>query len=271
MLNRVASIQMTSAHDVKHNLEIAKKLIADAAAENARLVVLPEMFALMGVDQLDKVKHKEDISHGLIQDFLYAQARQHKIWIVGGTIPISVSGNENKVHAACLVINDLGECVARYDKVHLFDVYLNSSQETYLESQNVEPGSQVVVVPTPFGRLGLAVCYDLRFPEMFRQMHEQQVEVIAVPAAFTYATGQFHWDILVRARALENLAYVITACQTGTHENKRKTYGHSMIVNPWGMVVACLPEKVGIVVADIDLNYQQKIRQDFPVLSHRKF
>ncbi len=270
MSNRIASVQMTSTHDVQENLAMAKKLIAEAVAEEARLVVLPEMFAIMGLDQVDKVKHREQPGQGPIQDFLRTEAARHGIWLVGGTIPIAAKHSAEKVRAACLVIDDKGNEVARYDKVHLFDVQLRASQEAYSESRTTEPGDHVVVVPTPFGRLGLAVCYDVRFPELFRRMHAQDVEIIALPTAFTFTTGVAHWDILVKARAIENLAYVVSACQVGTHPSGRKTYGHSMIVNPWGDVKASLPQGVGVIVADINLDYMHQMRQDFPALSHRK-
>jgi len=268
---RVAGIQMTSTQDLTENLNDAKRRIEEAVAQRAELVVLPEMFATMGMDEAGKVKHREAIGQGPIQDFLHTQARRHGIWIVGGTIPISISGETNKVRAACLVYNDQGEVYARYDKIHLFDVQLRASQEAYAESKMIEPGDAVVVIPTPFGKMGIGVCYDIRFPEFFRQMQEKGVELIVLPAAFTYTTGVAHWDILVRARAIENLAYVVTACQTGTHPNGRKTFGHSMIVNPWGEVKAVLQLDAGVVVADINLADMAQVRADFPVLTHRKF
>lgn len=270
MQRRVAAIQMTSGDDVKENLMMAKKLIAEAAATGVGLVVLPEMFATMGMDQEEKIKLRETSGSGLIQDFLHAEALRHGIWIVGGTIPITVPDSDIQSRAACLVINDKGEDVARYDKVHLFDVHLRASQENYLESKTIEPGDRVVVLDTPFGRLGLAVCYDIRFPEMFRRMQAQDVEIIALPTAFTYTTGAAHWDILVRARAIENLSFLVAACQTGVHPNKRKTYGHSMIVNPWGEVISTLETESGVISAEINLDYMHQLRQDFPVLLHRK-
>jgi predicted amidohydrolase len=271
MQNRVACVQMTSTHDVKQNLDMAKELIEEAVASEARLVVLPEMFAIMGMDQLDKVKHRETPGNGPIQDFLREEAVRHGIWLVGGTIPLAASSDTQRTRAACLVIDDKGNDVARYDKVHLFDVALPATQESYAESQTIEPGDQVVVVPTSFGRLGLAVCYDVRFPELFRRMHEEGVEIIALPTAFTFTTGAAHWDVLVKARAIENLVYIAAACQTGTHPNGRKTYGHSMIVNPWGDSKATLSQGVGVISADVNLDYVHQVRKDFPVLLHRKF
>lgn len=269
MKDRVASIQMTSGFEVKENLHIAKKLIQQAVNEGAGLVVLPEMFAMMGVDQVDKIKHKELLGHGPIQDFLQEQAAKLKIYLVGGTIPIATE-SENKVNAACLVFNDEGKQIARYDKIHLFDVTLNGKTESYSESQTTEPGGKIAVIQTPFGKLGLAVCYDLRFPELFRLMHEQDVEIIALPSAFTSVTGAAHWETLVRARAIENLVYVIASGQTGTHPNGRKTFGHSMIVNPWGEIKATLPQGIGVIVADIHLDYLHQLRNEFPALLHRR-
>lgn len=268
--NRIACIQMTSSGDIEKNLSSAKRLIEQAAEQGAKLVVLPEMFAIMGLDQMDKVKHREPFGQGPIQEFLGEQAKQHGIWLVGGTIPIAVPQDNNKVFASCLVFNDQGKNIARYDKIHLFDVALSTTQETYAESKTTQPGHEVVVVPTPFGKLGLAVCYDVRFPEMFRFMHHQGVEIIVLPAAFTYTTGSIHWDVLVRARAIENLSYVVASCQAGTHSNGRKTYGHSMIVNPWGEVQVCLPDGIGMVITEVNLEFLHQIREEFPVLAHRK-
>lgn len=265
---RIACLQMTSTPDVATNLAAASALIADAARTQARLIVLPEMFATMGMDQTDKVRQKEAPGHGPIQDFLQAEARKHKVWLVGGTIPLAIDNNPEKVRAACLVINDKGEQVARYDKMHLFDVHVASSAESFAESRTIEAGQEVVVIDTPLGRMGLAVCYDLRFPEMFRSMHAKEIEFLVLPTAFTYTTGAAHWDVLVRARAIENLMYVAAACQSGSHVNGRKTYGHSMIVNPWGEVLAALPSGTGIITAEIDRDYEKKLRQEFPALNH---
>lgn len=271
MLYRVAGIQMTSTQDVAANLLEAKKLIQQAVDDEAKLVVLPEMFALMSLDQMDKVKHREEFGHGLIQDFLRKEAAHYGVWIVGGTIPLVNPENHEKVFAACLVFNDKGHCVARYDKIHLFDVELREDKEKYHESQTTTSGREVVVVDTPFGKLGLAVCYDVRFPEIFRMMQIKGAEIIAMPAAFTAPTGLAHWDVLVRARAIENQVYMIAAAQTGVHPNGRKTYGHTMIVNPWGEVEATLPEKIGVLTTDVDLKFLHQLRGDFPVLKHRRY
>jgi deaminated glutathione amidase len=270
MQHRVACVQMTSSTDVRENLESAKQYIEEAAATGARLVVLPEMFAIMDSDALSKVKVAEQSGHGLIQDFLREIAIREKIWLVGGTIPLITKDNPEKIRAATLVYDDAGELKARYDKIHLFDVQLRNTSENYRESKTTEPGDKVVVLDTPIGRVGLAVCYDVRFPELFRHMQAQGAEIIILPTAFTYTTGAVHWDVLVRARAIENLTYLIAACQSGTHANGRRTYGHSMIVNPWGIVSACLPAGNGVLSADIDLDYVRKLREEFPVLLHKK-
>lgn len=266
---RAAAIQMTSTQDVKNNLLQAEKYIDQAAKEGAQLIVLPEMFALMGVDQMDKVKAKEKFGAGPIQDFLSRQAAKHKIWLVGGTIPIEVNEEHPKVYATCLVFDDAGKIVGRYDKIHMFDVKL-VTKESYQESRAIEAGKNIVVLPTPFGKLGLAVCYDIRFPELFRAIQEKGAEMIAFPAAFTYTTGTVHWDTLVRARAIENQIYMMAAAQTGTHPGERKTYGHSMVVDPWGAVKAERGDDTGVVTAEIDIDYLQKLRETFPVLSHKR-
>jgi len=270
-MHRIAAIQMTSTEDVQANLSQAAKWIAKAAEQGARLVVLPEMFAMMGVDQMDKVKTREALGHGPIQDFLREQAAKYRIWLVGGTLPLTIEHENEKVSAACLLFDDQGNCVARYNKIHLFDVSLQKTQETYHESKVILAGDKLVVAETPVGKIGLAVCYDVRFPEMFRNMHEQSVEIVILPAAFTYVTGAAHWEVLLRARAIENQVYMIAAAQTGLHPNGRKTYGHSMIIDPWGVVKMSLPEEQGVVVADIDLNYLWRLRKEFPVLEHKKF
>lgn len=267
---RVAAIQMTSHSDVKKNFEMAEKLIREATDKGAQLIVLPEMFAVMGIDQLDKVKIREVYGQGPIQDFLSQQAARYGVWLVGGTIPVAAENAPEKVHASCLLYDDLGNVAARYDKIHLFDVSLSATRENYQESKTTLPGNKVTVVPTPFGKLGLAVCYDIRFPELFRIMHYEGVEIIILPSAFTYTTGSAHWDILVRARAIENQVYLIASAQTGLHESGRKTYGHSMIVDPWGVVKATLTDAPGVIVAEVDLEIVHKVREEFPALLHRR-
>ncbi len=259
---------MASGPNVGANLLEAERLISRAVKSDARLVVLPENFAIMGKNEQDKLKVKEVAGSGPIQDFLSQQAQRHGIWLVGGTVPI-VADAGNKVRAACLLYNDKGQQVARYDKIHLFDVELLDSKERYTESETIEPGRDVVVVETPFGRLGLGVCYDLRFPELFRKMLDQGMEIIALPSAFTAITGNAHWDVLVRARAIENLCYVAASAQGGYHVNGRETYGNSMIVDPWGSVLQRLPTGSGVVTATVDRKRLEHVRSTFPAIDHR--
>lgn len=268
-MTRVAAIQMASGPNISANLSEAERLIAKAAAAGARLVVLPENFALMGMSELDKVKAREPDGKGPIQDFLARTAARYGIWLVGGTVPL-VADDANKVRAACLLFDDKGKRVARYDKVHLFDVHIEESGEDYYESNTIEPGNEVVVVETPFGRLGLAICYDLRFPELFRRMVQEQVEIIAMPSAFTAITGKAHWEVLVRARAIENLSYIVASAQGGYHANGRETHGDSMIVDPWGVVLDRLPRGSGFVMAEIQPSRLEAIRRNFPALAHRR-
>ena len=268
-MTQVASIQMASSPNINANLLEAERMIEEAARKGAELIVLPENFAIMGVHETDKLKEQETPGSGPIQDFLFRQAQRHKVWLVGGTIPLR-SSVEEKIRAACLLINPQGEQVARYDKMHLFDVEVVGSGEKYTESETIEPGSEVVVADTPFGRLGLSVCYDLRFPELYRAMIDQGVEILAVPSAFTAMTGKAHWDALVRTRAIENLCYVIASAQGGYHLSGRETYGDSMIVDPWGTVMERLPRGTGVITARIDRSYIQSTRQLFPCIDHRR-
>ena len=201
--------------------------------------------------------------------FFHNRQSKHGIWIVGGTVPIDASVT-GKVYSACLLYNDSGEVVARYDKIHLFDVMLEDNEESYNESETIESGDDVVVVDTPFGKIGLAVCYDLRFPELFRAMADVGMEICVLPSAFTNLTGRAHWESLIRARAIENLCYVIAPDQGGYHINGRETHGDSMIVDPWGVVLNRLPQGTGVVVTDIDLDKLRKTRTNFPALEHRR-
>ena len=268
-MNRVAAIQMASGPKVPVNLEEAERLIGQAVQGGAELVVLPENFALMGMTEQDKVEQAEEDGSGPIQDFLARMAASHGIWLVGGTVPIR-SPEPDKVYAACLLYDDRGERVARYDKIHLFDVHLEDSGESYNESETILPGDRIVVAETPFGQLGLAVCYDLRFPELFRGMLEQGVELVALPSAFTALTGKAHWECLIRARAIENLIYVIAPGQGGYHVNGRETHGHSMVVDPWGNILNQLKSGSGVVPAEVDLERLRRIRSNFPALEHRR-
>ena len=261
---KVAAIQMASGPNVVSNLSEASRLIEIAVNQGARLVVLPEYFPIMGMKETDKVAVREQPGSGVIQNFLSKTARTHKIWLVGGSIPL-VANVSDKVLNSCLVYNEFGEQVARYDKIHLFNLDLGN--EHYHEGRTIEPGHQVVVVDSPFGRLGLAICYDLRFPELFRAM--KGVDIIVLPSAFTETTGKVHWEVLVRARAIENLAYVVAAAQGGYHVNGRETHGNSMIVDPWGRVLDRLPRGSGVVIAEVNPSYQASLRASLPALSHR--
>lgn len=269
-MSKCAAIQMASSPNIGSNLTVAEKLIGEAAAAGAKLVALPENFALMGDHELDKVKVREADGIGPIQDFLAAVAKKYAVWVIGGTIPIAGDA-DNKVRAGCLVYNDQGERAARYDKMHLFDVNVPGTHEVYRESDSIEAGEETQVLDTPFGRIGLAVCYDLRFPEFFRNMAKQGVEILVIPSAFTAETGAAHWEILLRARAVENLCYVIAPNQGGFHLNGRRTFGHSMIIDPWGVVMDCYKTGSGFVCADIDRERLEKVRAAFPVLNHRRF
>jgi deaminated glutathione amidase len=266
-MTRMAAVQMVSGSAVPANLDEAARLIGEAVAEDAGLVVLPENFAIMPSNDADRLAVVETDGQGPIQEFLAAQARRHRIWLVGGTVPIAAK-SADKVRAACLLFNDRGERVARYDKIHLFDVSLDNGEQ-YLESRHFEPGDQIVVADTPCGKLGLAVCYDLRFPELFRRLLDRGAELFAVPAAFTAHTGKAHWEVMVRARAIENLAYVIAAAQGGRHANGRETHGDSMIVNPWGEVLARRAHGAGHAIADCDRARLQSVRASLPSIRQR--
>jgi len=269
-VSKVAAIQMASGPNVKANLAEAEKLVKIAVQQEAELVVLPENFAIMGMTENDKVKIAEDFGGGLLQDYLRDLAVKYNIWLVGGTIPL-VSDEAGKVSAACLLLNPQGEVVARYNKIHLFDVTIEASNESYTESETISAGNEVVVVDTPFGRLGLAVCYDLRFPELFRAMVEKKMEICALPSAFTSLTGKVHWESLLRSRAIENLSFMIAADQGGYHVGGRETHGDSMIVDPWGQVLNRLPHGTGVVVANIDMVKLEHTRKMFPALDHQRF
>jgi nitrilase len=269
MKSRVAAIQMVSGAEVAANLETAGSLIAEAAAQGAGLVVLPENFAIMGRSDRDKLMVREAEGVGPIQDFLERQARRHALWLIGGTIPLA-GPDQDRVYASCLAYGPDGRRGARYDKLHLFDVELSASGERYAESATIAAGREVAIVETPLGRVGLAVCYDLRFPEMFRAMGRHGVDLIALPSAFTAETGRAHWEVLLRARAVENLCYVIAADQGGRHADGRETYGDSMIVEPWGQVLSRLASGTGVVVADVDRTRLDRLRREFPSLEHRR-
>ncbi|MEY3885532.1 MAG: hypothetical protein RIS87_1307 [Pseudomonadota bacterium] len=261
---KVAAIQMASGPYVAANLSEAERLIEIAANQGAKLVVLPEYFAIMGLKETDKVAVREEEGKGPIQSFLAKMAKKHKIWLVGGSIPL-VSNFPNKVRNSCLVFDDKGQLAARYDKIHLFGLDLGN--EHYHEEKTIESGDAIKVVDTPFGRIGLSICYDLRFPELYRAMKD--VNIIVVPAAFTDTTGRAHWETLIRARAIENLSYVIASAQGGYHLSGRETHGNSMIVDPWGVILDRLPRGSGVVISTINPQYQASLRNSLPALKHR--
>jgi len=255
---RIAALQMVSAPELAPNLEAAGRLFEAAAAAGARLAALPENFYCIGRNERDKVALREPDGKGPVQDFLSAMARKHGIWIVGGTAPIETTSPE-KIRSACLVYDDKGKRMARYDKSHLFR--FERGEERYDEARTIEPGSGGVALDSPFGRLALSVCYDVRFPELYRGLGN--FEVMFVPSAFTVPTGAAHWETLLRARAIENQAYVVAPAQGGLHPGGRRTYGHSMIVDPWGEVLGVRPEGEGVVLAEIDLERVKQVRRSF--------
>jgi len=265
---RVAAIQMTSGHDIEANLEAAGRFLGDAARLGAVLAALPENFAFMGKDSGDKRAVAEPDGAGRIQNFLADTARRLKIWIVGGTVPLRQSA-DGRVSASSLVYDALGQRVARYDKMHLFDVDVPGSSESHRESAHTVAGHDSRVVDTPVGKLGLAVCYDMRFPELFRVMSRQGADMFVVPSAFTVPTGRAHWETLLRARAIENLAGLIAPAQWGVHPSGRETFGDSMVIDHWGKVLARMPGGTGCVVADIDAAARMDARTRFPALEHR--
>lgn len=291
-MTTVAAVQMTSGPEVAGNLAIAARLLEQAAERGAVIAALPENFAIMGRTEADKLAVAEADGAGPIQSFLSETARRLKLWIIGGTIPLrafwghsSFSGqprgerpfemeNEEcpqKTAAACLVYDDRGERRARYDKIHLFDVKVPDKAEEYRESATIVPGREPVVVDTPAGRLGLAVCYDVRFPELFRQLTVKGAQWFSLPSAFTAPTGRAHWETLLRARAIENLCFMVAPAQSGLHANGRETHGDTMVVDFWGNVLSRLPSGAGLVTARFDHEKQAEVRQSFPALSHRVF
>ena len=263
-LYRVAAVQTVSGPEVEANLREVGMLIAQAADLGARLVALPEYFAVISPDEQAKVRIREREGSGPLQDFLREAAVRHGIWLIGGTVPL-VSNDATKVRNATLVYDDQGMQVARYDKIHLFG--FRRGEEHYEESATIEPGNEVVSFDAPFGRVALSVCYDLRFPELFRAMGK--VDLIVLPAAFTYTTGEAHWEVLLRARAIENQCYVLAPAQGGRHPSGRRTFGDTMLIDPWGEVVARRREGPGVVTGDIDLQHIARVRQSLPALAHR--
>ena len=261
---RLAAVQMISTPRVDENLATAGRLIAEAAAQGAQLVALPEYFPIMGLRERDKVAVREVDGQGPIQDFLGGTARRHGIWLVGGSMPL-VAASPDKVLNSSLVFNPLGERVARYDKVHLFGFEKNG--ERYDESASIEPGTQPVSFETPFARVGLSICYDMRFPELYRRLGVN--DLLVIPAAFTETTGRAHWEILLRARAIENQCYVLAIGQGGLHENRRETHGNSMLIDPWGVVLTRRDKGEGVVIGDLDHARIAEVRASLPALKHR--
>ena len=261
---RLAAVQMISTPRVDENLATAGRLIGEAAAQGAQLVALPEYFPIMGLRERDKVAVREVDGQGPIQDFLRDTARRHGIWLVGGSMPL-VAASPDKVLNSSLVFNPLGERVARYDKIHLFGFEKNG--ERYDESASIEPGTQPVSFETPFARVGLSICYDMRFPELYRRLGVN--DLLVIPAAFTETTGRAHWEILLRARAIENQCYVLAIGQGGLHENRRETHGNSMLIDPWGVVLTRRDKGEGVVIGDLDHARIAEVRASLPALKHR--
>ena len=272
---KIAAVQMVSTPRVAANLETARRLVARAAGEGAQLVVLPEYFCFMGANDRDKLAIAEAPGTGPIQRMLAEMAREHRVWLSGGTLPLTLDDGGAKdgvavdrVMTADLVFSPRGELAARYDKMHLFAY--DNGRERYDEGRTLRAGSNAVAFDADGVRVGLSVCYDLRFPELYRALMRPPCDLLSVPSAFTYTTGAAHWELLLRARAVENQCYVIAAAQGGTHENGRRTFGHSLVIDPWGEVVACLDEGEGVVVAELQRERIESVRRQLPALEHRR-
>jgi nitrilase len=269
---KIAALQMVSTPRVGDNLQRARDLAAQAAAAGAELLVLPEYFCLMGQHDRDKLVHAEAEGEGPIQDTLAGIAREHRVWLVGGTLPLRMAGVEDRAYNATLVYGPDGRQVVRYDKIHLFR--FDDGERRYDEAATLRPGAQVRAFDARgreggAWRVGLSICYDLRFPELYRALMQPPCDLIAVPAAFTHATGQAHWELLLRARAVENQCYVVASAQGGRHENGRRTFGHSMVIDPWGEVLAVQAEGDGVVVAEMQRERLEQVRRQLPALGHR--
>lgn len=264
-MTKIAALQFVSTPEPRENFAVAHRLVAEAAKQGAELVLLPEYWPVMGMQDTDKVALAEQLDAGPIQECMATLSRQFGVWLIGGTLPL-ISPEEGKVLNTVLAYAPDGKRISRYDKIHLFG--FKKGDESYDESRTIMPGTTVGTFETPIGRVGLSVCYDLRFPELYRAMGD--CTLIVVPAAFTYTTGKAHWEILLRARAIENQCYVLAAAQGGKHVNGRRTWGHSMLVDPWGEIKAEIPEGEGVIVGDIDQELIARVRENLPALKHRK-
>jgi deaminated glutathione amidase len=268
-MGKVAAIQMTSSHVVAENLASAEAFLREAKDAGALIACLPENFSFIGLKDADKLQVAESDGNGPVQAFLSETAAKLKLWILGGTIVIRTNDSSRVANSSLLIDAD-GKRVARYDKIHLFDVTIPGRNEQYRESSHVLPGRDPVIADTPVGKLGLSVCYDMRFPELYRELVLQGAEWLAMPAAFTVPTGRAHWETLLRARAIENLCYVVAPAQSGLHSSGRETYGDSLIVDYWGQVLSRLAKGTGVITADIDLASQAESRARFPALDNRQ-
>ncbi|MBS3804589.1 MAG: carbon-nitrogen hydrolase family protein [Oleiphilaceae bacterium] len=270
----VAAIQMVSGRDIEANLREAAQLLQSAVEAGAKIAVLPENFAVLSTSQMLAQGREEAGDHATVRSFLADQAQSLGLWIVGGSLPLASRPDgqtlEDRVRAVCLVFDDQGREVARYDKIHLFDATVDDAHGQYRESDTFEPGSEVVTVDTPAGVLGLAICYDLRFPELFRALRAKGAEWVSLPSAFTYNTGSAHWHALVRARAIENQVWMVAPGQGGQNGPRRRTYGHSLICDPWGEITGETEEGPGLVTGDLDMERLRTIRDGMPVWSHRR-
>ena len=268
---KIAAVQMVSGTELETNLEAARRLIATAAAEGATLVALPEYFCFMGRADTDKLAIAETPGQGPIQRMLSEAAQEHGVWLIGGTLPMKSPDPQRVLNSCCVFAPD-GSLAARYDKIHLFRFERDSGgmRESYDEGRAIVAGSAPMACDAAGLRLGLSVCYDLRFPELYRALMVPPCDLLSVPSAFTYTTGQAHWELLLRARAIENQCYVIAPAQGGRHENGRRTWGHSMVVDPWGEVLAVRPEGEGVVLAELDTARIAEVRAQLPALSHRR-
>jgi deaminated glutathione amidase len=273
---KMAALQMVSSSDVGRNLDTAWRLLEQASQQGVQIAALPEYFCFMGLRDKDKLQVAEVAGQGPIQQMLSDAARQFKLWVIGGTVPLRLPDRDDRLHNACLVFNPQGQQAARYDKIHLFA--FDNGRERYDESALLEPGQSVVVAEVQVEgqtlQLGLSVCYDLRFPELYRHLSQLSptgaCDVMCVPSAFTYTTGQAHWELLLRARAIENQCYVLAPAQGGVHDNGRRTWGHSLVADPWGSLVALCEEGEGLAVSDVDPQRLNQVRTQLPALGHRR-